>query len=161
MKVVSNSSVLLALGYLGKLDILSSKFAEVVVPPAVWREVVEEGRERPGAREVKAAPWVKVTKPSTVGIAEVAGGQLGQGEGEAIALAKQLGLFVILMDEKAGRCCAENTGLLPLGTLGILLLAKRNKLVAKVGPLLATLKEQAKFRVSDAVLADVLRAAGE
>lgn len=46
MKVVSNASVLIGLSVIGRLLLLREKFPEgVLVPEAVWREVVHEGGE--------------------------------------------------------------------------------------------------------------------
>jgi hypothetical protein len=48
MKVISNSSVLIALSGIGCLEHLQHRFPEgVIIPDAVWREVVETGHGRP------------------------------------------------------------------------------------------------------------------
>ena len=53
MTVVANASVLISLSSIGRLTLLHERFpGGVLIPPAVWREVVEQGGERPGAREV-------------------------------------------------------------------------------------------------------------
>ena len=70
MKVVADASVLIGLSSIQKLDMLHERFPEgVLVPPAVWKEVVEEGGGRPGAREVAEfdlgqTKW-QVIKPSS------------------------------------------------------------------------------------------------
>jgi uncharacterized protein len=59
MIVISNSSVLIALSSIGKLELLEQRFPEgVIVPDAVWREVVETGQGRRGARKVADAEWI-------------------------------------------------------------------------------------------------------
>jgi predicted nucleic acid-binding protein len=61
--VISNSSPLISLSAIQRLDLLRDFFGTVVVPPAVWREVVEEGQGRAGAAEVETASsegWVRV-----------------------------------------------------------------------------------------------------
>ena len=64
MTAVSNSSVLITLSSVGFLILLREKCPEgIVIPNAVWREVVEEGGNRPGAREVAAAPWIARQAP--------------------------------------------------------------------------------------------------
>ncbi len=56
MIVVANSSVLIALSRIGMLDFLHHKFPEgLVIPEAVWGEVVEGGKAQPGAKEVSLA----------------------------------------------------------------------------------------------------------
>jgi len=43
--------------------LLRERFPEaILVPEAVWREVVDEGAERLGDRELSAANWIKIQK---------------------------------------------------------------------------------------------------
>jgi len=53
--VISNSSPLINLSIIERLNLLEGKFPEIVIPPAVWREVVVEGFGKPGAKEVEQA----------------------------------------------------------------------------------------------------------
>jgi len=56
--VVSNASPLIYLAKLGKIELLHELFGQVVIPPAVYQEVVVLGTNKPGAEEVKAATWI-------------------------------------------------------------------------------------------------------
>ena len=59
MKVVSNSSILIGLSAIGRLELLYRRFPEgIIVPDAVWREVVEAGHGRAGAEQVAGAEWI-------------------------------------------------------------------------------------------------------
>ena len=60
MIVVSNASPLVNLGRIGQLGLLAQLFGELLVPEAVWHEVVVQGRGQPGAHEVETANWVRV-----------------------------------------------------------------------------------------------------
>lgn len=61
MKVVSDSSVLIGLSSIRRLALLHDKYPDgVLIPVAVWREVVEQGGKRPGARKVDQADWITV-----------------------------------------------------------------------------------------------------
>src|SRR5256885_1241316 len=65
-RAVSNSSTLIHLALIGQLQLLREFYTQVLVPPAVWKEVVEEGKGRAGAREVEEAAqlgWIKVIAP--------------------------------------------------------------------------------------------------
>lgn len=55
--------------------------------------------------------------------------QLGHGETEAISLAIEKQVSIVLMDERRGRAAAEVRGLLPIGTLNILDLANERGLL--------------------------------
>ena len=65
------------------------------------------------------------------------------------------------MDERRGRAVAMSYGLQVTGLLGILLQAKRNRLIPAVKPLMEQLIEQADFRVSNQLYATILEFAGE
>jgi uncharacterized protein len=63
---VSNSSPLIHLSLIGRISLLQ-RFSEVVIPPAVWQEVVEQGGDRPGTTEIRDAResgWLRVVEPS-------------------------------------------------------------------------------------------------
>lgn len=60
MKVISNSSVLIALSGIRRLELLERRFPEgLIIPDAVWREVVETGHNRVGAKMVSDAGWIE------------------------------------------------------------------------------------------------------
>jgi len=50
---VVNSSVIIALAEIGLMGIMASLTAEVIIPRAVYEEVVVKGRGRPGSRELE------------------------------------------------------------------------------------------------------------
>ena len=63
--VISDASVVMNLAIIGQLDVLKVFFGEVLIPEAVWKEVVLEGRGKPGANEVAQAVgegWLKVVE---------------------------------------------------------------------------------------------------
>ena len=58
---VSDSSPLIHLAKIEALELISRLYSRILIPPAVWREVVEESDERPGAVEMQravAAGWM-------------------------------------------------------------------------------------------------------
>jgi hypothetical protein len=86
MAAVSNSSPLILYSRIGRLELLRSLFTEILIPPAVWREIVEDGANRAGSIEVLAADWIH-RQPLPSSVAPVRIGGLDPGEREAIALA--------------------------------------------------------------------------
>ena len=65
-KAVSDSSTLIHLAGIGRLKLLRQFYKKILIPPAVWKEVVEEGQSRPGAREVEEghrSGWIAVSVP--------------------------------------------------------------------------------------------------
>jgi len=59
MSIVCNASPLINLARIGKLGLLHKLYGELIIPGAVWQEIVVEGAGQPGADEVKAADWIK------------------------------------------------------------------------------------------------------
>jgi predicted nucleic acid-binding protein len=55
MNVVSDASPLIALIRIGQLDLLCQLYSEIIIPEAVWHEVVVEGADQPGAEVVSFA----------------------------------------------------------------------------------------------------------
>jgi len=53
LRVISDSSTLIHLTSIGKLELLRDYYDNITVPPAVWREVVIEGEDRSGAVEIQ------------------------------------------------------------------------------------------------------------
>ena len=160
MIVVSNASPLIALSNVGLLQVLEELFGGVYIPAGVWREVVNEGRERPGARDVTNAEWIKQREVQDTIAVYILQERLDQGESEAIVLALETGADVILLDDKRARKIAQGRGLNVIGTLGVLLRAKEIGYIDAVKPYLDKLVLSG-FLVSPRLYAVVLKKAGE
>lgn len=149
--VVSNASPLIALDQIGEMKLLQGLFGEILIPPAVAREV------EPG---VPLPPWVK-TRPLQQPMAgEVLRASLGAGESEAISLAQEIRSEWLLLDERAARRLAQALGLRVAGTLGLLNRAKEKGLVAAVRPHIEALL-RAGFHATPALVERILSEAGE
>jgi uncharacterized protein len=110
---VSDSSPLIHLAKIEALELISRLYSRILIPPAVWREVVEESDGRPGAVEMEravAAGWMvkQATKNETLVIALRQ--TLDNGEAEAIALATELHPESVLLDDKLARQMARRLG---------------------------------------------------
>jgi len=86
MSVVSNTSALINLARIGKLDLLCELYGQIIIPHAVWQEIVVEGAGQPGADEVKSATWIKTQAPISRNLVHVLQQDLDAGEAEAIAV---------------------------------------------------------------------------
>ena len=124
-KVVSNSSPLIHLAKIEKLNLLESFFSEVLVPDAIYRECVVEGRERDDAAKIAKANWIRVRKIKDVNLKRALMMELDEGEAEAIVLALEESADLILLDDYEARRVARSFGLKVSGTIGILIKAKR------------------------------------
>jgi predicted nucleic acid-binding protein len=63
VKVVANATPLIALSLIGELDLLPRIFDEILIPSAVYDEIVVKGAGRPGSEAVSAATWLQVQSP--------------------------------------------------------------------------------------------------
>ncbi len=125
--IVSNSTPLIALSKIGMLELLREYFGEVRIPKEVYDEVVTRGKNLFGAVEVKNAEWIKVEEVRNKIAVESLRDYIDSGEAEAIILAKERNAKLLLIDDSEGRQIAERLGLKITGTIGILLLAARDK----------------------------------
>ena len=125
MIVVSDTTPLISLMKVSRLDILSVRFQEVSIPEAVFCELTANPRFQAEADQIRRAPFIKVVKVSeqkAVNILRRSSG-LDLGESEAIVFADDQKADVLLMDEAKGRKVAKAMGLYIMGTVGVLLFA--------------------------------------
>ncbi|MBC7969756.1 MAG: DUF3368 domain-containing protein [Verrucomicrobia bacterium] len=164
MRAVSNSSVLIALSSIGQLSILTQRFPDgILLPQAVWYEVVETGAGRAGATDVAAGlnVWLTVQNVQNKTLISLLQQDLDNGEAEAIALLLEQSPDALLLDEKKARQVARRMTLPILGTLGLLVLAKRQGVIVDLQEQLDALRTVAKFRLSQQVYNEALRQVGE
>ncbi|NJL83360.1 MAG: DUF3368 domain-containing protein [Chloroflexaceae bacterium] len=164
MRAVSNSSVLIALSSIGKLSLLPLRFSKrIVIPQAVWHEVVETGIGRTGAAEVLAGlnHWLTVQQVVNKPLVLLLQQNLDKGEAEAIALFSEQPLEALLLDEKEARKVAQTLNLPVLGTLGLLIWAKQQGIISSLRDQLNALQTVGKFRLGRQVYEEALRRVGE
>ena len=145
--VVVDSSCLISLERIGRLDLLPALFDSVVVTPEV-------------SREFGAAPsWLSVEAPLNTALVRALSLLVDSGEAEAIALAQERGWRIILDDRRA-RAVAARVGVHVIGTIGVLVRAKQEGVIPSLTPLLGAL-ESGGFHLSEALRREALRLAGE
>ncbi|NEO88025.1 MAG: DUF3368 domain-containing protein [Spirulina sp. SIO3F2] len=162
MIVVSDTSPITNLAAIGQLNLLQQLYGQIVIPQAVYDEMVAVDPPVPGAIEVKTWDWIQtqgVTEPERAIEIRANENAIDRGEAEAIVLAQELGADLLLMDERRGRSLATRYGLNVVGLLGALLQAKQRGLIGAVKPLMDQLIEVAAFRVSGPLYAAVLEMA--
>ena len=161
MIVVSNASPLISLARTGQLDLLRRLYGEVLIPEAVWREVVVEGAGQAGAAEIGSASWIQKRAPADRALICVLEQQLDAGEAEAVVLALETKAELLLMDERLGRLAAGRLGIRTTRLIGILVESKHKGLIQAVKPFLEALRDVAGFRIGEDLLRRVLRDEGE
>lgn len=131
MIVLSDSGPLIALSKINYLYILSEFFNDIVIPQAVWTEVVEKGKGRPGCKEVKDANWILINEVKNILGIEALKHEIGIGESETIILAKELNADLVLIDDRIAKEIAISMGLNVTGTLAIIHEAIKRRIIHK------------------------------
>ena len=157
--LVSDSTPLIALARIDRLDLLELLFGAVFIPPEVSKEILSKGRSKRGRQALQAASWMTTHELSHPKSLELVSAALNQGEREAIALARNLGRD-LLIDDLAGRHEAERLNVSIVGSAGVLLQAKSEGLIPDVAPILESLLGEG-FYLSDELHQTILRHAGE
>jgi uncharacterized protein len=157
--VVSDSSPIRALDFLGLLPVLNDLFDGVLTPPAMKDELDAPPSEFEVV-DLSKYGFIEVRAPQDQNQVKQFLRTLDRGESEALALALETGTQLILMDELRGRAAAAQCGIVPLGALGVLLRAKSRGLIPAVRPLIEKLDDLG-FYMSDELKKNVLRLAGE
>ena len=152
MVVISNSSPLIALTHIGRLEIRYKLHAQVLIPPAVAKEVEPT---------VPTLPRWLVVHPLALGLKpDVVGGSIGPGEHEVISLGLELRAERLILDEQPARRLANSLGLRVIGTVGLLLAAKERGFLTTIKPELDRLLE-VRFFMDTELYNRVIDQAGE
>lgn len=158
MIVVSDTSPLNYLVLINVIDVLPGLFEAIYVPPSVISEL-NRSKTPDVVREWAKSPptWLTIIAPNSR-LPSTA--TLGDGEADALSLAKELGISEVLIDERRGRTIAEREGLTPLPTLAVLELAAAQNLL-ELRPTLERLQRTnirvPKERIHAALERDALR----
>ncbi len=155
--IIADSSALISLAVCGNLPLLVRLYKEVVVPKAVFDEV-NKG-DKPHGKELCVYLRDKIID---IDLSEliIDLGKLGRGELEAIALFKKLHGDFLLLDDKKARKVANLNGFPVIGSLGILLSAKRKGMLSAIRPSLDILQDSG-IHIGKSLLQKVLWLADE
>ncbi|MBC7899929.1 MAG: DUF3368 domain-containing protein [Saprospiraceae bacterium] len=124
---VCDSTCLIGLERIGKLEILRELFEPISIPPEVEREFG------------KSFPWLKIGNLASIRLVAALQMVVDSGEAEAIALASEKNCLLI-SDDKQARAAAKRLGVAVIGTVGLLVRAKQNGVISTVKPILDDLE---------------------
>jgi predicted nucleic acid-binding protein len=160
-KRIVNASPLILLTKIGRIDLLDAQDVDVVVPLRVFQEVSLDAAdpEHPVVRAIQDGGW-SVAVPSSPVPQSLSRWKLDPGEESVLTVALQSPGCEVVIDDRAGRRCAEAHGIALVGTVGLVILAKRIGRITQARPIIEDLRRVGLY-VSDAVIADALKRAGE
>jgi Predicted nucleic acid-binding protein, contains PIN domain len=163
-KAVCNSSPIIGLSIIGRLDLLWQIFNEVFIPEEVYNEVINNNRYKNfGENELKEAlekKNIKVYKIQNTAFVDQMYGRLHRGELEVMIAAKELKINRVIIDDRSARNFSETMLLKSIGLIGILIAAKKIGLITEVKKYLDLLINE-EYRISKKLYFEALKDAGE
>lgn len=132
MIVVSDTTAISNLLQIGGLELLQSLYGNIIIPESVKQELLVLKELGIDIEAILSLEWIEVVTIEMNEVYQELITELDKGETEAIVLALQLDSDYLLIDEKKGRKIAQRKQLKIIGTLGVLLEAKRNQLITSV-----------------------------
>jgi len=137
--IVSNSSPLIALSRINRLDIFASLFGKVHIPLSVYQETVHETKLKEQRDRILAVIQTGTLEVVTPTIQQVFRRRLGAGEQGVLALAVESKAVLVILDDKRARNEAKELGLELAYTADILKSAAKRNLITSYADLLAQL----------------------
>jgi len=131
--VISNTTPIISLASINRLDLLEKMFSKIVIPEAVYNEI--KAKQHYGYSEIDNA-FIEVQKITGYLYKDFLLKELDAGEAETIILAKEMNADFVIIDESLGYKIANNVGLTAIRTLSILLKAKEKGYIFQLKPLL-------------------------
>ncbi len=143
---------------------LRAFYGGIVIPPAVWEEVVVQGCERAGAAEVaqgKQDGWIEIQSATNFTLLRLLEHELDAGEAQTIALAIEQPDALVLLDESDARRIAAVYDLRKTGVIGVLIRAKHEGKIESLKTELDRLRGPGGFWIEDGLDRQALQSAGE
>jgi predicted nucleic acid-binding protein len=147
--IISDTSCLIILTNINEIDLLRKLYGKIITTA----EVAEEfGQTLP--------EWIEIRVASDEFRQRILELQIDKGEASAIALAIELSDSVVILDDYKARKLAESLGIQIIGTIGIIIKAKRQGVIESIKPFLQKIR-QTDFRISEEIEKRALEESGE
>jgi len=157
--LVADTGPLIALAGIKQLELLHQLYDTILIPQAVHEEVLVGGSKLTGLDSYRQADWLEVTEVAVIAPALLA--LLDKGEASVIVLAQQRQADIILIDEQKARKVARTLfSLNVIGSVRVLLEAKKQNLISDVKTALNAMRENG-YHLHDTIVSYALREAGE
>jgi len=127
--IIADSTCLIGLERIDKIDLLPQMYSQVIIPPQVQKEFG------------LSFAWLIVKNPQNIGMVNSLKLMVDDGESEAIALAYELG-YRLVVDDKQARNIAKRLDIEIIGTVGILVKAKQLGLIDQLLTILEALENK-------------------
>ena len=156
-KVIVNSTPIIGLADIGRLDLLKQVYDQITIPQAVYDEIITPSVK---GQVDENSDWITVEKIQDSSQKRMYRAKLHAGEVEVMILAQEQDADLVILDDNAAKKTAKYLGLNVTGTLGVLLRAKQEGHIEAVSPLMDALVKD-HFFIDEKVRGMVLKQAGE
>lgn len=156
---VANASPLILLGKAGQLGLLTQLADSLVVPEIVAHEMSAKPDGQAAIRELSSRAGVRIASDCLVSHL-IEAWDLGAGESQVLALAEGDPDARAVLDDLEARRCAASIGIPVIGTLGVILRAKRKGVIPAARPILERLQHEGLY-VSAELVEEGLAHVGE
>ncbi len=158
--VINTGPIIALVAATGSLEWLPSLYGRIIIPFEVAREIEVGGPGNPEILSLRAISERIQIGGEKTGLDAALLRELDPGEASVICSALMSGIDIVAIDEKAGRRLARLRGLNVTGSLGILLKAKQQGMIASLGDCVARMRSHGIWISAD-LIADSLRHANE
>lgn len=158
-EIICDTSPIQYLHQIGHINLLPNLAEKIILPPAVVKELEVGLNHGINLPDIEILNWITVRSPESLAALPLVK-DLGPGETQVLALALETANAVVILDDFLARQVAQSLKIKLMGTLGVLLDAKRAGLISAVGPLLDKL-QTLRFRLDPKTRSAVLKMAGE
>lgn len=142
--IISDTSCLIALSKIEKLDLLKELYQEIIITKDVYNEF---GSSLPS--------WIIITEVEDKRKQKEIEQNLDKGEASSITLALEVENAILIIDEIKGRRIAQSFNIDIVGTIGIILLANKKGLISDVVATVLRLVNKG-FRLSDKLINKII-----
>lgn len=139
--VISDAGPIFSLAIINQLNLLDELFDDIFIPNAVWIELT---------RDTNTTFFERIAQYFNTKVKDISSNNelsliMDYGESEAVILYRELDANFLLIDDKRARKIAESLDINCIGTLGILITAKKKGLINALQPFFEILLQNQRY----------------
>ena len=129
--VVADTSALISLGHVNQIGLLKELFGQLYIAEAVWNELVAYDNPDfdPSILENLKDHVIPIKSKNHLAMV------MDYGESESVILYEELNADLLLIDDNKARILAESFDVNCIGSIGVLIKAKKNGLIPELKPI--------------------------
>ncbi len=158
-RIVVDASPVICLCKSGLGNLIVDLFDEIIIPKQVLEEILSGKEIESSFQTIVSNPHVK-NKDDVIIDTRVAAWDLGNGENSVISFALSHPEYYVILDDREARRCAMAFGCNFMGTVGVIIFAKKQGFVISIKESLQRLRN-AGLWMSESFIKDICRIGGE